>query len=204
MRKIIFGILKSAYPKIDMNKDDFFKTEKTKRLFAELERYIKQNYTGAAKKRHFFNEKPKFAASAKCEDIGEDAVCEMPMAAPLPSLEDAVKNIGESFSQRLLRFIDESGKTSVEIYKKANIDRKLFSKIQCDNSYQPKKKTAIAFALALELGLDDTKDLLASAGYALSPASVSDLIIEFFIKNEVYDIYTINTALYEHGQPVLE
>ena len=148
-------------------------------------------------------QRPRKTTDDDCVSFAEAECADVYMAAPMQTLEDAVKNLGETFSQRLLRFIDESGKTSSDIYKKANIDRKLFSKIQCDVNYQPKKKTVLAFILALELGQDDARDLLASAGYALSPASVSDLIIEYFIKNGVYDIYTINAALYEHDQPVI-
>ncbi|MBQ6555193.1 MAG: hypothetical protein IJR45_04810 [Firmicutes bacterium] len=171
-----------------------------KHLLKGLDEYIAQNYIGEVRReKRFLNAAPLFAKAAQ-ETGSADAACE-PMC--MQDLEAAVKNVGETFSQRLLRFIDESGKAPAEIYKKANIDRKLFSKIQCDSNYQPKKKTAVAFALALELGLDDTKDLLKSAGYALSPASVSDLIIEYFIKNGVYDIFTINDALDAHDRPII-
>ena len=103
----------------------------------------------------------------------------------------------------LLRKIDERGITDVECYKSANVDRKLFSKIRSNPSYQPKKITAVAFALALKLSLDDTKDFIGRAGYAFSPSSIFDLIIEYFIEQEVYDTYTINLALFEHEQPLL-
>ncbi len=119
------------------------------------------------------------------------------------SLEDVVAQLGETFQQRLLRLIDERGMTDVEVYKRANLDRKLFSKIRCNVHYRPKKMTAIALAVALCLNLDETKDLLARAELALSPSSRFDLIIEYFIDREVYDIYTINLALFEHGEPLL-
>lgn len=119
------------------------------------------------------------------------------------SLEDVVAQLGETFQQRLLRFIDERGMTDVEVYKRANLDRKLFSKIRCNTHYRPKKMTAIALAVALRLNLDETKDLLSRAELALSPSSKFDLIIEYFIDREVYDIYTINLALFQHEEPLL-
>ncbi len=119
------------------------------------------------------------------------------------SLEDVVAHLGETFQQRLFRLIDERGMTDVEVYKKANLDRKLFSKIRCNAEYRPKKITVVALAMALELNLDETKDLLSRAEMALSPSSKFDLIITYFIEREVYDIYTINIALFQHEQPLL-
>ena len=123
-------------------------------------------------------------------------------AAPR-SLEDAIARLGESFGERLFRMIDERGLTDVAGYKRANLDRKLFSKIRCNPGYRPKKKTALALAIALELNLDDTRDLLARAELALSPGSRSDVIVQYFIERQVYDIYTINMALFAHGEAVL-
>ena len=176
--------------------------KRIKALLLGIDSYIEQNYIGTANKEKTFSLRKQLFGAKNEKESCCDAVLMASM--PAPGLEEAVKNIGETFSQRLLRFIDESGMASAQVYKKAGIDRKLFSKIQCDTDYQPRKKTVLMFALALELNLDDAKDLLKSAGFALSPASVSDLIIEYFIKNEVWDIYTINGALYDHDQPVLE
>ncbi len=123
--------------------------------------------------------------------------------APKRKLEDIVLHVSDTWQESLLHIIDEKGLKDSAVYKKAGIDRKLFSKIRSNKDYQPKKVTAVALALALELNLDETKDMLSRAGYALSPSSVSDLIIEYFIMNGVHDIYTINMALYSHNQPVL-
>lgn len=132
------------------------------------------------------------------------------MAAPVSpkmqakrSLDDVMKNLSETWSESLLRMITEKGYEDTEVYKRANVDRKLFSKIRSNKDYKPKKTTAVAFALALRLNLDETKDFIARAGYAFSPSSKFDLIIEYFIENEVYDFMTINIALFDHDEPMI-
>ena len=127
----------------------------------------------------------------------ENASCES------MSLNDRVKHLADTWQKSLLKLIDDKGYTDIEVYKRANVDRKLFSKIRSNPSYQPKKITAVAFALALKLSLDDTKDFIGRAGYAFSPSSIFDLIIEYFIEQEVYDTYTINMALFAHDQPLI-
>ncbi len=147
--------------------------------------------------------------AAPAEELEEDAADEiLPPIGALPdvfgkSLDEVLGGAGETFQQRLFKLIDASGMDDVTVYKKANIDRKVFSRIRCKADYKPKKKTAVAFAVALELDLPTTLDLLSRAEIAFSPSSRFDLIVTYFITNRIYDIYEINAALFKYGQPIL-
>ena len=119
------------------------------------------------------------------------------------SLDEVLESSEDTFQQRLFKLIEESGMDDVTVYKKANIDRKVFSRIRCKEDYKPTKKTAVACAIALQLDMPAMLDLLSRAGIAFSPSSKFDLIITYFVTNKVYDIYEINAALFKYGQPIL-
>ena len=144
-----------------------------------------------------------FATGRNAKMVEPPAAMSEACAAPKRSLDDVVKNIGETWQESLLRLITEKGYSDTEVYKRANVDRKLFSKIRSNKNYQPKKNTAVAFALALRLNLDETRDFLRRAGYAFSPSSIFDLIIEYSIDHGIYDLMLINGALFDHDQPQL-
>ena len=118
------------------------------------------------------------------------------------NIDDLMNQIEETFSQRLLRMIDERGMSDSEVYNKAYVDRRHFSKIRKDINYTPNKKTVLAFSIALELSLDEAKDLLNSAGYALSRSSKTDIIVAYFLQNKIYDMFEINEILDAYGQSV--
>ena len=119
------------------------------------------------------------------------------------SLSDLVEETDDTFSEALLRLIDAKGKKDPEIYKRANVDRKHFAKIRKNPNYQPSKATALALAIALELNLDETKDFIGRAGYAISHSNKTDIIVEYFIERKDYDIFTINETLFAFGQACL-
>ena len=117
-------------------------------------------------------------------------------------IDDLMNQLEETFSQRLLRMIDERGLKDSQVYTKAYVDRRHFSKIRKDVNYVPNKKTVLAFTIASELSLDEAKDLLGSAGFALSRSSKTDVIIAYFLQNKIYDMFEINDVLDAYGQPV--
>ena len=178
----------------------------SEQLMGEVKSYIDENYVGDhfIKRRRILDE----------PDLPEENVCPVARAAffegvaPSPatenlSLEDMIAGLDEPFSDTLFRLIDSKGMTDVEVYKKANISRKLFSKIRSGKGYTPKKPTILALAVALELTLDETEALLKRAGYALSHSRLFDVIVEYFIVSGRYNIFDINQVLFQYDQPLL-
>lgn len=199
--------------------------ELSSKLFHSVESYIDDNYIldktldeyGIENKRNIreaqleqiqreLNLQRRLRMKAELEDL---AVCSsISMGAPAPPAapidwDELLDETDAGFSETLLKLIDKTGKKDSDIYKKANVDRKLFSKIRNNPAYKPSKITAVAFALALELNLEETQNFIGRAGYTLSHSSKFDIIIEYFIVNKNYNVFEIDAVLFRYDQPLI-
>ena len=162
---------------------------------AEMHRNMSKE-RGGLRRKLFGSRKEATRSEAMMEDA---AAFDLVEARKMRSLDDLDSQMADTWQEMLFRLIGEKGLDPVEVYKNANINRKHFSKINSNKDYQPKKVTAVAFAISMHLNLDETKDFLARAGYALSPSSKFDLVVRFFIEKENYNMFEINEVLFKHG-----
>ncbi len=178
--------------------------EVNKELLGAVTSYIDKNYISS----HIFRRSTIESLNTIVQSIPSHSAAippakGAPAAADAKALDDVLGELDEPFNTTLLKLIDARGKTDAEVYKRANIDRKLFSKIRTGKGYTPGKRTILALAIALELNLQETDDLLKRAGYTLSHSRIFDVIVEFFIINKKYDIFEINEVLFKYDQPLL-
>lgn len=178
----------------------------SRELLGNVESYIDEHYVKEhrVRRRDLLDIEKMVLAEDSDANFKQDASeCIESLSAAPAGIDDLVVRLDEPFNATLLRLIDAKGKTDVEVYKRANIDRKLFSKIRTGNGYTPSKRTILALAVALELNLDETDNLLKRAGYTLSHNVKSDVIIEYFIISGKYNIFDINEVLFKYDQPLL-
>jgi len=176
----------------------------------DLDAFLERHKPKGKKVVHKYVSKPICSAPIIYEnDSCFDSESEIKYAAPqkrlkpISELDEWLKVHDDNFAVTLLKLIDQKGMKDVECYKKANISRKTFSKINNEANYRPSKQTVAGFAISLHLNLEETQALMKTAGYSLSHIDKFDLIIEFFIVNEIYDVHEVNAALYKYDLPCI-
>lgn len=194
--------------------------ELSQKLFGDIDAYIDDNYVESQPKNNVAYRRVGRKMLVESSSMPSDALmamqafpmadaeaCEAPVAMKEKtsgrSLDDITKNLGKTFMEMVFMHADRKGIDDVQLYKGANIDKKAFSKLKSGVTKKPSKNTALALCLSLELSLDDTRDLLSRAGYALSPCSKTDVIVQYFIEKNTYNINAVNFALFDHGEPCL-
>lgn len=179
--------------------------ERTEKLLKDLEQYIRENWVapGMSDRDEDLSRQKEAPDERDGESLSKAGSIFYEKASAV-SLDDLIGDVGRTFHEVLFEKIAGSGMTDVEVYKRANMDRKLFSKIRSNPAYHPRKDTVLALAIALKMDMEETQDLLSRAEYALSPSSKSDVIIRYFIERGIYDIHLINMALDDYGQAILE
>lgn len=178
----------------------------SEKLFKSVNSYIDENYI-RSKKLDEYGTESMYGSRLETRRIREQECADMSVGAAIPMDSDdwgqLINDLDAGFSETLLQLIDRTGKKDSEIYKKANVDRKLFSKIRNNMDYRPSKTTALAFAFALELDVDETKDFISKAGFALSHSSKFDVIVEYFLVNGNYNVFELNEVLFAFDQPLI-
>ena len=178
------------------------------KIYPDLEEYIDHNYVREKhveeyKKAYFRSVRPIVQASRADADICETQICFDFEEQHESKLKDRMKHLSDTFSQYLMYLIQEKKMENSEVYKRAIVDKKTFSKIKNNVDYHPQKLTALCLCVGAKLNLDESKDLLARAGYALSPCDKTDIIFSYFIENEIYDMIELDIQLEEHGLPCI-
>lgn len=178
----------------------------SEKLFKSVNSYIDENYI-RSKKLDEYGTESMYGSRLETRRIREQECADMSVGAAIPMDSDdwgqLINDLDAGFSETLLQLIDRTGKKDSEIYKKANVDRKLFSKIRNNMDYRPSKTTALAFAFALELDVEETKDFISRAGFALSHSSKFDVIVEYFLVNRNYNVFELNEVLFAFDQPLI-